>query len=186
MEDLNQPVTSQWLDAPASHCLAAWFSKCGPWTSNTSITWELASNADSWSPLNRKFWDGAQQSVNRPCRWFLCVFKFESHCWSGMSLSWFPHVFSDGFEAQLLTVFPWPLTYPLDSFTFPGSLVLLPHLYFWELPPKPIQTLFSGFALGTWTQMGWRSTAESWPGVRCFTYIISFNPHGWGNQGPPN
>lgn len=80
------------------NCSFQWFSKCGPWTSNISIPWELAGNADSpaapktcwmggwgWdqkSALSRSSGDSAECSSQRTIiLWLLFMFLiYSSSC----------------------------------------------------------------------------------------------------------
>ena len=62
----SQPLRHQGSPT-SSHLLVQWFSECGLWTSNLSITWELVRNANSWAPphtfSSRNSGNGAQPPV---------------------------------------------------------------------------------------------------------------------------
>lgn len=68
----------------AHHILNQWFSKCGPRTSNISITWELVEMQILRlhpRPTDGSG-DGTQNSTcfHKPFRWFWCRLRFDSHC----------------------------------------------------------------------------------------------------------
>lgn len=50
-----------------------WFSKCGPWTSGSSITWELARSAYSTCRILRRGQSPASLCSNKPSGLFRCT-----------------------------------------------------------------------------------------------------------------
>lgn len=63
-------------DRPLSYLVLRrnrWFSKCGPWTSGSSITWELARSAYSTCRILRRGQSPASLCSNKPSGLFRCT-----------------------------------------------------------------------------------------------------------------
>ena len=76
----SKHLTSVGGGLPSCHVVGLWFSRCAAFTSGTSSTWELGSNANSQAlPPNQKLEVRTRSlSFSRPCRCFWCKLKLDN------------------------------------------------------------------------------------------------------------
>ena len=79
---IDVPLGISFYSTTSSHFLKQWFSKCGPWTKNISITWEVrdaTSQALPWTTESETLGLGPNNlCLNKPYRWFWGRLKFEN------------------------------------------------------------------------------------------------------------